>query len=116
MSVRTSWISLSDLRPKLRYLSISASDFTTRSPMVLMSAWRRQFDERTESSSSSTLRSRRSRIFCFSSSTTTGSSSSITSSKSTNRWKWSRRILAENASASFGRIEPSVQISSVILS
>ena len=51
-------ISLSDFLPKFFVLSSSASVLGTSSAMVRMFALLRQFDARTESSSSSTLRKR----------------------------------------------------------
>src|SRR5712692_10230704 len=58
ISRRISLISLSDLWPKFLVRSISCSDFCTSSPIYLISAFCRQFWERTENSSSSTLRNR----------------------------------------------------------
>src|SRR5882724_7660347 len=60
-----SLISFSDLRPKFFVFSISFSLFCTSSRMVWMLAFFRQLYERTESSSSSTLRSRCSRRGSF---------------------------------------------------
>ena len=81
-SVRMSLISWRDFRPKFLVRSISGSLFWTSSRMVRMLAFFRQLDERTESSSSSTLLSKCSLVTatgCSGSSAASSSSSSVAS-------------------------------------
>src|SRR5574339_1253552 len=56
MSVKISLISFNDFLPKFFVFSISASDFCTRSAIVLMLAFFKQFAALTDNSSSFTLR------------------------------------------------------------
>src|SRR5262249_18426883 len=74
ISLSSSLISLSGLRPKFFVLSISDSLRCTSSPMVRMPAFLRQLYERTDSSSSSTERFR---FSCSRSNSSSTSSSTI---------------------------------------
>src|SRR5207253_1561094 len=107
---RISLISLSDFRPKFLVFSISFSLFCTSSRMLWMFAFFRQLYERTESSSSSTERSKCSRrgscaVSCG------VSTVSIGSSKLMKMLMWSFTSLAARPMESCGVMAPLVHTS-----
>src|SRR5207245_4403073 len=106
-------IPLSEFLPKFFVLSSSASVLGTRSAMVRMFALLRQFDARTESSSSATLRKRFSfRSGCGRvSSRLAAASSAVAWGKVVSNSKWSSRIRDASATAVAGATLPSVHTS-----